>query len=54
MAYNYTKYINDYNKENIVFVSLKLNKKYDKDILEAIDMSNKQGSIKKLIRNGLK
>ena len=33
---------------------LKLNLNTDKDIIEHIDESNKQGSLKKLIRDGIK
>lgn len=53
MPYDYNKYMQDYNKKNIEFISLKLNKQKDKDIIDAIDPENKQGSIKKLIRGGM-
>lgn len=53
MGFNYNKYMSDYNKKNIEYVSLKLHKENDKDIIDAIDFKNKQGSIKKLIRAGL-
>lgn len=43
-----------YDKKNIMQISLKLHKTKDKDIIDAIDNNNKQGSIKKLIRRGLK
>lgn len=40
-----------YDKENTMRVSLKLNKKYDADILEYLDKSgNKQGAIKDALR----
>lgn len=42
-----------YDKKNITQISLKLHTTKDKDIIEAIDHGNKQGSIKKLIRRGL-
>lgn len=42
-----------YDKINIEKITIKLNKNTDKDILEAIDMKNKQGSIKRLIRKAL-
>lgn len=42
-----------YDAKYIMNVSLKLHKVNDKDIIEALDLSNKQGSIKKLIRKGL-
>lgn len=54
MSYDYNKYIAKYNKENLVLVSLRLHKKHDKDIVEKLDMSNKNKSIKELIRKGLK
>ena len=43
-----------YDKENILKYSLKLHKENDKDIIEAIDPNNKQGSIKNLIRKAIK
>ena len=40
-----------YDKENTMRVSLKLNKKHDRDILEYLDQSgNKQGAIKDALR----
>ena len=40
-----------YDKENTTRVSLKLNKKYDADILEYLDKyGNKQGTIKAALR----
>lgn len=42
-----------YDNENIVKISLKLHKINDSDILARVDMNNKQGSIKELIRDGL-
>ena len=42
-----------YDNEHCVRISLKLNLETDKDIIEHIDMNNKQSSIKKLIRNGI-
>lgn len=44
-----------YDEKNTVQIKLKLNRKTDKDILEALDHSeNKQGYIKELIRKDLK
>lgn len=43
-----------YDKLNTVQILLKLNKKTDKDILDNVKFTNKQGSIKELIRKGLK
>ena len=42
-----------YDKENIERYYLKLHKKNDKDIIDAIDPKNKQGSIKELLRRGI-
>lgn len=53
MAYDYNKYIKEYNKKNIVFVSLKLHKTNDADLIEAIGNDNKQATIKKLIRKAV-
>ena len=41
-----------YDKENTIFIGLKLNKKTDADIIEVLG-DNKQGSIKELIRKAL-
>ena len=43
-----------YDKAHAQKYPLKLNRTNDKDIIDAIDPNNKQGSIKKLIRKGLK
>lgn len=40
----------NYDKENRIKITLYLSKTNDRDIIEKIDMNNKQGSIKKLIR----
>lgn len=42
-----------YDDQNCIRISLKLNQNTDKDIIAAIDMNNKQKSIKNLIRKGL-
>ncbi len=42
-----------YDKENMEKITIKLHKVKDADIINAIDKENKQGSIKKLIRNGI-
>ena len=42
-----------YDSENIIKITLKLHKQNDKDIIGALDQTNKQGSIKKLIRKSL-
>ena len=42
-----------YDKEKMERYYLKLHKVNDKDIIEAIDTNNKQGSIKELIRKGI-
>lgn len=43
-----------YDKEHMERYYLKLHKIKDKDIIENIDPNNKQGSIKELIRKGIK
>lgn len=43
-----------YDKENTQFIGLKLNRKTDSDILEALEGKSKQTEIKRLIRMGLK
>ena len=43
-----------YDKENIERYYLKLHKEKDKDIIDAIDPNNKQGSIKELLRKAIK
>lgn len=43
-----------YDKEHMERYYLKLHKINDKDIIDLIDPKNKQGSIKKLIRKGIK
>ena len=43
-----------YNKENAVIVTLKLNKKYDADIIQKLDkVPSKQGYIKDCIRTAI-
>lgn len=44
----------EYDKNNRIKITIQLNNINDKDIIEAIDMNNKQGSIKELIRKGIK
>ena len=44
-----------YDRENTVFVGLKLNKKTDADIIELLESSdNKQGTIKNILKNFIK
>lgn len=43
----------EYDKDKRLKITLFLNKENDKDIIAAIDLNNKQGSIKKLIRKGI-
>ena len=50
-----TLYQKKYDKANSKFISLKLNLKYDADILEKLDsVESKQGYIKQLIREDIK
>lgn len=53
MAYDYNKYMREYNKKNIEFVTLKLHKVHDADIIKAVGTENKQRAVKNLIRKGL-
>ena len=43
----------EYDKNNRIKITVQLSKLNDKDIIEKIDMNNKQGSIKELIRKGI-
>lgn len=43
-----------YDDNHTIRISLKLNTKTDSDIIEKIDMKQKQKSIKDLIRKGIK
>ena len=44
-----------YDRENTVFVGLKLNKKTDADIIALLESSdNKQGTIKKILKEFIK
>ena len=44
-----------YDRENTVFVGLKLNKKTDADIIALLEKSdNKQGTIKKILKEFIK
>ena len=44
-----------YDKQNTVFVGLKLNKKTDADIIALLEKSdNKQGTIKNILKNFIK
>ena len=42
-----------YDDKNCMRISLKLNYNTDADIIEKVDINNKQASIKKLIRKGI-
>ena len=42
-----------YDKNNTVFIGLKLNLKTDKDILQALEGKARQTEIKRLVRKGL-
>lgn len=44
----------EYDEKNRIRISLFLSQKNDKDIIEAIDLNNKQGSIKELLRKAIK
>lgn len=42
-----------YDKNNTVFIGIKLNLKTDKDILQALEGKARQTEIKRLVRKGL-
>lgn len=51
MAFDQAKYVDQYQRENIQRVAVKLNRVHDADILEHLEkQTNKQGYIKSLIR----
>lgn len=51
MAFEQSKYVDEYHKQNIQRVAVNLNRIHDADILEHLArMENKQGYIKALIR----
>jgi hypothetical protein len=54
MAKNTSINQSKYDKEHIVRYYLKLHKINDKDIIDAIDPNNKQGSIKELLRKAIR
>lgn len=50
----YIDYISQYNRENTVAVCLRLNKKYDGDIIDRLSQQrSKAGYIKELIRKDM-
>ena len=53
MSNNRAEYHKNYDKVNTVGLYIKLNKKTDADIIEALKDVNKQGYIKALIRRDL-
>ena len=44
----------EYDKNNRIKITIQVSNMNDKDIIEAIYMNKKQGSIKELIRKGIK
>ena len=55
MAFDQPAYIDQYQKDNIVRVVVKLNRKTDGDIIAELEkQSNRQGYIKQLIRDSIK
>lgn len=54
MAKKSSVYQAKYDSEHIERYFLKLHKTNDKDIIQAIDPNNKQGSIKRLLRKAIK
>lgn len=54
MAFDRNKYMKKYNRDNIVSILLKFNKKTEADVLEQIEKQpNRQGYIKDLIRRDM-
>lgn len=57
MTYTHENHLKDiaaYDRKNTIQVKLKLNKKYDADIIDKLDtVGNKQGYIKQLIRDDI-
>ena len=49
----YNEYMRDYLHDHFKRISINLHTEKDKDILEALDDGNIQGSIKKLIRKAI-
>ena len=54
MAQTYDNYYKEYEKEHIRRISLTLSVKKDADILKEIEGKNIQGTIKELLRAGMK
>ena len=53
--FDQSSYIDQYQKDNIVRVVVKLNRKTDGDIIAELEkQSNRQGYIKQLIRDSIK
>lgn len=55
MAYDYNEYIREYNRKNIIHVSLKLHRTNDADIINALENSteSRQATLKKFIRKAI-
>lgn len=54
MPFDQQTYIDQYQRENIVRVTVKLNKRTDDDIIKALErVDNRQGYIKGLIRKDM-
>lgn len=54
MKQTYENYYKEYESKNTKRVSLNLSTSKDSDIIKAIDGENIQGTIKRLIRQGMK
>lgn len=53
MAYDYNKYMQKYNKEKMITVSVKLHKENDADIVALLENKNKSATIKTYIRKAI-
>jgi len=55
MAFDQQTYIDQYQRENLIRVTVKLNRKTDADIIQMLEaQANRQGYIKDLIREDIK
>lgn len=51
---DYNKYQKEYREKHLVMLSVQLNKEKDADIIEAVGTENKNDTVKRLIRMGMR
>lgn len=51
---DYNKYQKEYREKHLVMLSIQLNKEKDADIIEAVGTENKNDTVKRLIRMGMR